>query len=298
MVKNKVRENRYYWECENRVHRKTLETTDNCTARATTDCANGVHKLRGTPTDHNYASEAHRATVIDFQSDLKKRAHSTRDKSSQILEEVITVRKIIKHKRRKSLPTEPTTLEDINIPENIPNTFIGNNYGYYLNPACIITDFEKAAINAIHNIFPECVQKGCFFNLAQNVWRKIQPSGLATEYDTDEHFSLQLRYIPALAFLEPNAILAAFNEIKQYNISIEIYKFWSVSHNNKLDIPRIQNKVESWHKRWKTLIGADHIGCLHIVSEMKKGQNNTIVNIFVCWIRKNVNHKILYVKTF
>lgn len=173
------------------------------------------------------------------------------------------------------------------------------------NPACIITDFEKAAINAIHNIFPECVQKGCFFHLAQNVWSKIQSCGLVTEYGTDEHFSLQLRYIPALAFVQSNEILAAFNEIKQY-IPIEIYnwfdetyvngkirrtfrnvtisrspslfppKCWSVSHNNKLDISRTQNKVESWHKRWKTLIAADHIGCLHIVSEMKKEQKNTI----------------------
>jgi len=29
MVKNKVRENRYNWVCEKRVHRKTLETTEN-----------------------------------------------------------------------------------------------------------------------------------------------------------------------------------------------------------------------------------------------------------------------------
>jgi len=410
MVRNKVRENRYNWECEKRIHRKTLETHENCNARATTDCVNGLHTLRGTPTDHNHAPEAHRATVIDFRSDIKKRAHSTRDKPSQILQEVVSniplsiqpylpgpeaVRKIIKRRRRKSLPAEPTTLEDINIPESLRNTFagelfllresqiendkilifstkfeieklvrakfwimdgtfktvpniflqmytihapvgginsrilplvyvlmssknqkcyehlfqdlieIGNNYGYELNPACIITDFEKAAINAIHNIFPECVQKGCFFHLAQNVWRKIQSCGLATAYGTDEHFSLQLRYIPALAFLQPNEIITAFNEIKQY-IPIEIYnwfdetyvngkirrtfrngtisrspplfppEFWSVSHNNELDIPRTQNKVESWHKRWKTLIGADHIGCLHIVSEMKKEQMNTI----------------------
>jgi len=35
------------------------------------------------------------------------------------------VRKIIKRRRRKSLPAEPTTLEDINIPESLRNTFAG-----------------------------------------------------------------------------------------------------------------------------------------------------------------------------
>ncbi|KAL5236629.1 hypothetical protein ACI65C_004039 [Semiaphis heraclei] len=108
---------------------------------------------------------------------------------------------------------------------------IGNNYGYELNPFCIITDFEKAAINAIHNIFPECVQKGCFLHLAQNVWRKIQSCELATAYDTDEHFSLQLRYIPALTFLQPNEILTAFNEMKQY-IPIEIYNWFDETYVN------------------------------------------------------------------
>ncbi|KAL5240513.1 hypothetical protein ACI65C_007923 [Semiaphis heraclei] len=140
MVKNKVRENRYNWECEKRVHRKNAETTENCSARATTDCVNGVHTLCGTPTDHNHAPEAHRATVIDFRTNIKKRAHSTSDKPSQILQEVISniplsiqpylprpeaVRKIIKRKRRKCLPAEPTNLEEINIPISLRNTFAG-----------------------------------------------------------------------------------------------------------------------------------------------------------------------------
>ncbi|KAL4105184.1 hypothetical protein QTP88_020456 [Uroleucon formosanum] len=151
MVRNKVRENRYYWECEKRFHRKTLETTENCTARATTDCVNGVHKLRSTPPDHNHISAARRATLIDFRSDFKKRAQSIRDKPLQILQ--------------------------------------------------------------------------------GNVWRKIQSCGLATEYCTDENFRLQLRYIPTLTFLEPNEILAAFNEIKQY-IPIEIYSWFDETFVN------------------------------------------------------------------
>jgi len=43
MVQQKVHENRYNWECAKRVHRKTLATTENCNARTTTECVNGVH---------------------------------------------------------------------------------------------------------------------------------------------------------------------------------------------------------------------------------------------------------------
>ncbi|KAL4112906.1 hypothetical protein QTP88_016625 [Uroleucon formosanum] len=369
-----------------RVHRKTLETTENCTARATTDCVNGVHKLRSTPTDHNHS---HRTKIIYFRSDIKKQAHSTRDKPLQILQEVISniplsirpylpgpeaVRKIIKRRRRKSLPAEPTTLKDINIPESLRNTFAGELFilreSKIENDKILIfsTKFEieklvrakflimgefsrqsqiyvlqmytihapvgginsrilllvyilGQAITIVMNLiqpvlllilkkqqlmqyticFQNMSKKGAFF-----IWyRMFGEKFNRVDWLLSEHFNLKLRYIPALAFLEPNEILAAFNETKQY-IPIEIYswfdetyvngkiprtfrnvsisrspplfppEFWSISHNDKLDIPRTQNKVESWLKRWKTLIETDHIVCLHIVSEMKKEQKNTI----------------------
>ncbi|KAF0749350.1 Uncharacterized protein FWK35_00015627 [Aphis craccivora] len=48
--------------------------------------------------------------------------------------------------------------------------YIGNNYDYELNPACIISDFKK---KGIHNIF-YIIFKLMLFHLAQNVWRKIR----------------------------------------------------------------------------------------------------------------------------
>src|SRR6202012_3906400 len=59
-----------------------------------------------------------------------------------------------------------------------------------LRPSTIITDFEKASINASHHEFPGVNNKGCFFHLSQSGWRKIQESGLASQYGTDEHLSL------------------------------------------------------------------------------------------------------------
>jgi hypothetical protein len=147
-----------------------------------------------------------------------------------------------------------------------------DSYGFELDPKCTITDFEKAAINAVSNIFPQCIQKSCFFHLGQNLWRKIQSCGLATQYGSDEDFSLKLRNIPALAFLPPEEIKLAFEIIKNdlpTEISVwfdEVYingkirrtlsdgtinrspplflpSFWSICFNNENGIPRTQNKV-------------------------------------------------------
>ena len=38
----------------------------------------------------------------------------------------------------------------------------------HLQPSIILTDFEKAAINATHSEFPNVTNKGCFFHLGQN----------------------------------------------------------------------------------------------------------------------------------
>ena len=80
-----------------------------------------------------------------------------------------------------------------------------------LYPQFILTDFEKAAINAAQTEFPGVQNKGCHFHLAQNVYRKIQAHGLSTRYGIDENFSLLIRHIPALAFLAPDAIPAQYS---------------------------------------------------------------------------------------
>ncbi|GBC04298.1 hypothetical protein RclHR1_00560025 [Rhizophagus clarus] len=84
-----------------------------------------------------------------------------------------------------------------------------------LRPSTIITNFEKASINASHHEFPSVNNKGCFFHLSQSGWRKIQESGLASQYGTDEHLSLMLRHLFALAFLPVDDIPNAFDLLKQ-----------------------------------------------------------------------------------
>lgn len=418
MIKNKQRENVFYWECEKRSHKKEKNDFDYCNARMVTLLTNGKHVIRGkVPIHINHAPDASRLIVKTAIANINDKAKSTRENPSQIIQDIhsavpITARpympsveatrKIILRARRKLLPPEPSSVEEINIPDNlkkclngdqfllkeisisnqkilifstkneiknlieapywimdgtfktVPNIFlqlytihapvgtkinnkilplvyalmtskseqcyeqlfeglisICDDYGYELLPKCIINDFEKAAINAVSNIFPECEQTGCFFHLGQSIWRKIQSSGLATHYGNDIEFALKLRCLWSLAFLPPEQIPDAFDNLSaNYSVpdviktyfeenyirgkikrtfrngsvsrSAPLYppSFWSVYYNNENNIPRTQNNVESWHKRWKILVGAEHVGIYRLIIEMRKEQQNTLGKYF------------------
>ncbi|CAF1547332.1 unnamed protein product [Didymodactylos carnosus] len=47
-----------------------------------------------------------------------------------------------------------------------------------LSLSSILIDFEKAAINAINDVFPQTLLKGCHFHYAQNVWNRVKKYGL------------------------------------------------------------------------------------------------------------------------
>lgn len=51
---------------------------------------NVTHNLHGTPSIHNHDPKAHKKTIIDVRKSLKDKAQSTRDKPSQILQQVIS----------------------------------------------------------------------------------------------------------------------------------------------------------------------------------------------------------------
>ncbi|XP_059175689.1 uncharacterized protein LOC131955549 [Physella acuta] len=178
----------------------------------------------------------------------------------------------------------------------------------HLSPRFIVTDFEKAAINACIE-FPTATSKGCFFHFSQNIWRKLQALGLALLYGQDPQFCLLMRQIAALAFLPSAEIPEAFNELK--NIfppnTAELVKwfdetyvcgrvrllnarevrvpplfppeFWSVHDNHVHGIPRTQNTVEGWHRRWQVIVGKDHPGVFCLLNKLKQEQGRVEVEI-------------------
>ncbi|CAG8801051.1 1773_t:CDS:2, partial [Dentiscutata erythropus] len=97
-----------------------------------------------------------------------------------------------------------------------------------LSPPRIITDFELAAINTLQYVFPEVINKACFFYLGQNGWKQVQKCELAEMPQDKGSKKLVL-------WFEENYVLG--------KIKRETRK-----------ISRTQNIVEGWHNRWAILV--------------------------------------------
>ena len=69
----------------------------------------------------------------------------------------------------------------------------------------IMTDFEKAAMNAFGNKFEGVQVAGCYFHLGQSCWKCIQPDH-AIRYRNDPDFANRVRRFPALAFVPPHEV--------------------------------------------------------------------------------------------
>ena len=78
-----------------------------------------------------------------------------------------------------------------------------------LNPSHIMVDFEKATHNALEENFIAVIS-GCFFHLAQNVFRLIQSNVLTARYLEDEEFSIQMKLLPSLAFVPEHDVIHSF----------------------------------------------------------------------------------------
>ena len=83
-------------------------------------------------------------------------------------------------------------------------------------PLTINIDFERAAINACQNVFPQSFLRCCFFHLCQNVYKKFQEYHLRILYDQDVIFRTNIRMICALAFVPPPEIVHAFDMLCLY----------------------------------------------------------------------------------
>lgn len=80
-----------------------------------------------------------------------------------------------------------------------------------LNPKVITVDFEKGAIGALKNVFPNSLIKGCNFHYNQCIFRKIQEIGLQQNYydsSNDDPTSVKrlVQETGALAFMPVSEI--------------------------------------------------------------------------------------------
>jgi hypothetical protein len=59
------------------------------------------------------------------------------------------------------------------------------------NPTDLLVDYERAAMNAFMDVFPDADVKGCFFHLAQNVYRQV-----SNHFLYKKHCALVMSIVP------------------------------------------------------------------------------------------------------
>ena len=148
--------------------------------------------------------------------------------------------------------------------------------GVTASPTSIMTDFEKAAMNAFKRKFCNAEISGCYFHLGQSAWRRIQNDKLSEKYKDDPAFAIRVRRFLALAFVPPNELhhymqLLLVDEISrpdgllvdfmtyfqktyvgQLINGVEIpgtfpYQMWNMYQRVKDRLPRTNNSLEGWH---------------------------------------------------
>ncbi|GBC08554.1 hypothetical protein RclHR1_08200006 [Rhizophagus clarus] len=93
--------------------------------------------------DHNHTAEASRAGILKTINILKEQAQQTNNQPVQVIQEIVAnssqetypylsshdaFRQSIKRIRHINIPTEPQSLESLNIPENMKKTLDGSNF--------------------------------------------------------------------------------------------------------------------------------------------------------------------------
>ncbi|XP_022161380.1 uncharacterized protein LOC111027331 [Myzus persicae] len=173
-----------------------------------------------------------------------------------------------------------------------------------LNPKTIMTDFEQSSLNAFKIQFPNTEQNGCFFHQTQCVWRKIQTiSGMVDKYKADSEFSLQVRYLSALAFVPENDVIDAFEtlcESTYYTNNEDVLEplisyfedtwigrpnrrrrrnprfpisLWNCFRSTISGLPRTNNYVEGWHRGFNNLLSSCHPTIWKFIEAIQKQQS-------------------------
>ncbi|KAK2143243.1 hypothetical protein LSH36_860g00018 [Paralvinella palmiformis] len=75
-------------------------------------------------------------------------------------------------------------------------------YDLYPNPATVVSDFEKATLQATTSILDEHISaQVCFYHLTQSTWRKVQELGVSNAYHEHGEVRTFVGVIDSLAFL-------------------------------------------------------------------------------------------------
>ncbi|CAG0878566.1 unnamed protein product [Darwinula stevensoni] len=155
-----------------------------------------------------------------------------------------------------------------------------------LAPQSIMLDFEAGAISTFRQRFSCATLKGCFYHLAQSIWRWVQEGELQTRYADDMEFALWCKCLPALAFVPEGDIIPAFEALtdapgfpRELDPILDYFEsnyignvgrggrrrqplfpplLWSQYQRTVAGLPRTNNSVEGWHNAFSSSVNKAH----------------------------------------
>jgi hypothetical protein len=171
-------------------------------------------------------------------------------------------------------------------------------------PHAILTDFEKAIINAVENVFSESIIHGCYFHLTSNIlsFLKVKAHLFGHLTNNKDQVGVSYRRIKALPFLPLEDVICGFNMVKEnssdvFNPVMEYFEhfyigdlvkkggeelrkilFFRINYWNCYDrvldgFSRSNNHIEAWHKQFNGGI-RDHPTLNQLISHIRIAQTS------------------------
>lgn len=182
-----------------------------------------------------------------------------------------------------------------------------------LNPASIMSDFEKAIQNAAARVFNGVEIVGCLFHLGQSLWRKVQQCGLTEEYQNNENVRQHTKMLLSLSFVPVDDVIMAFEELAENcpNSLDPIINYWEDNYIGRIrrnrrasprfaiaiwnvysrvenGLPRTNNSVEGWHRAFQQTLNCHHPSVYKLIEQFRKEQDH--VEIQLTRLAAGINH--------
>jgi hypothetical protein len=163
-------------------------------------------------------------------------------------------------------------------------------------PTSVLVDFEMSSMNAVHTIYPNAAVSGCFFHFSQCIYRKVQYSGLQSEYHNTD-FNMFIQMLAALAFVPVNRVADSFDTLLEGHAPVTAQPIidyfednfigrltrrnvrraplfpmdvWNISGRVDDALPRTNNSVEGWHRAFQSSLSCAHPSLWKFIDQLKK----------------------------